>query len=117
MWHDFEMSSEGCGSGKSLSEGVNAIHRAGEFLKRGKGASSSHHAAASIVFSMQRAFPCFILLTFRLLCSVLLYAGKHSCKVACDEGGDCTGAAPVKWHFHHNNLPPPLPTDCPGGVW
>jgi len=40
MWHDFEMSSEGCGSGKNLAEGVNAIERAGAFLKRGKGAHS-----------------------------------------------------------------------------
>ena len=78
MWHDFQMSSEGCMSGHSLSEGITAMARAGEFLK----------------------------------------AGGQRCYVACDEGGQqCTGAAPVKWHFHHNELPPPLASDCPGGVW
>lgn len=78
MWHDFQMSSEGCASGRTLSEGVNAITRASAFLK----------------------------------------AGGKRCYVACEEGGpECTGAAPVKWHFHHNKLPPPLASDCPGGVW
>ena len=32
MWHDFQMSSDGCFSGHKLTEGVNAIARAGEFL-------------------------------------------------------------------------------------
>ena len=35
MWHDFQMSSEGCMSGHSLSEGSTAMARAGEFLKAG----------------------------------------------------------------------------------
>ena len=78
MWHDFEMSSEGCASGHALSEGVNAIARAGAYLRR----------------------------------------GGDRCAVACEgTATQCTGAAPVKWHYHTSNLPPPLQSQCPGGVW
>ena len=35
MWHDFEMSSEGCGSDHALGEGLQAYRLAASFLKAG----------------------------------------------------------------------------------
>ena len=35
MWHDFEMSSEGCGANHALGEGLTAYRLAAEFLKEG----------------------------------------------------------------------------------
>eukprot|EP01046_Picozoa_sp_COSAG06_P093303 COSAG06_NODE_39495_length_412_cov_0.440895_1_plen_53_part_10 len=35
MWHDFEMSSEGCGADHALGEGLTAYRLAATFLKEG----------------------------------------------------------------------------------
>ena len=35
MWHDFEMSSEGCGANHALGEGLTAYRLAAAFLKGG----------------------------------------------------------------------------------
>eukprot|EP01051_Picozoa_sp_SAG22_P009141 SAG22_NODE_741_length_7507_cov_2.893224_5_plen_360_part_00 len=55
---------------------------------------------------------------YRIAGEFLKGHGTH-CHVACATpgGGGCTGAAPVKWHFRQNALPPPAGGDCPRGDW
>ena len=35
-----------------------------------------------------------------------------SCKVVCERGAACSGAAPVNWHYHVNQAPMATEHDC-----
>ena len=40
------------------------------------------------------------------------FARGQTCKVVCERGAACSGAAPVHWHFHENTLPMATSEDC-----
>ena len=91
MWHDFQMSSDGCGSDHALEEGRTAYKLAASFFSptaSGGGGSDPEGSGG----------------------------GNRGCHVVCDNNAsECSSLAPVRWHLHYNSLPPvQMEDDCPG---
>jgi hypothetical protein len=96
MWHDFEMSSEGCGADHALGEGRSAYRLAAAFLKvRLLIPNIARHIKTGMAF---------------------LQGGGRRCSVVCEGEAECPSLAPVKFHYHYNSLPPAQlgpDGDCP----
>jgi hypothetical protein len=121
MWHDFEMSSEGCGADHALGEGMTG--KKTTFLR--------HLYINAIIFPIQardkhreNSKKDRFLAAYRLAATFLKEGGRRACRVVCGGGGGgggsegnhtCEGLAPVRWHLHYNSLPPVQSgSDCPG---
>jgi hypothetical protein len=101
MWHDFVEESLGCGAHGHLVEGVTAVERVGQFFS-----------------SQVRIQP--VRWVDAALCTGAADLSIHrppsrsqeTCRVVCERGKGCSGAAPVNWHFHTNVLPMASSQDC-----
>jgi hypothetical protein len=122
MWHDFEMSSEGCGADHALGEGMT-----------GKKTTFLRHLYINAIILPRQARDKHrenskkdrFLAAYRLAATFLKEGGRRACRVVCGGGGGggggsegnhtCEGLAPVRWHLHYNSLPPVQSgSDCPG---
>ena len=104
MWHDFEMSSEGCG-GAPHSLALAPLPVILSYKSEKSLCGTADHALGEG------------LTAYRLAAAFLKGGGRGGCRVVCgdDSSAPCENLAPVRWHLHYNSLPPVQSSvDCPG---